>query len=514
MSIVLATPSEPIDVPSRDDDLRRRLGRRVDGASLAVVRMVLGVLGVASALRLTSRGWVDSLLVDPSNHLAYAGMSWVPVPQRVGAYALVAVVALSGVAVALGWRYRVAVVVFALAFTWLEFVEASMYLNHYWFVTLLSLSMCALPADAVWSLDARRRRGSNDAATGQGSVAVAAVWLVRAQVAMVYLFAGIAKLHGDWLVRGLPLALWMPARSDHPLLGPIVDLPHAAVVASVAGAVFDCTIVVFLLWRRTRPVAWIVLVGFHVVTWMLFPVIGVFPWVMIAMSTVFFDPDWPRRVRARLRGPGTTPRHPAEPSRKTGHFDAEAAEPSRKTGHFDTEPAELSRKTGHFDSGAGTIPDARSAGEVARPVARWALVAATLWLLVQVALPLRHLAYPGDHRWTGQGYRFGWNVMLVEKAGDLSFRVTDPTTGATVRDDASTLYTPVQWRVLVTDPELIRQAAHAVARAHGPGAEVRADAYVSLNGRPAERIVDPDVDLAAEPWRLGPQPWILPVPTP
>lgn len=40
--------------------------------------------------------------------------------------------------------------------------------------------------------------------------------------------------------------------------------------------------------------------------------------------------------------------------------------------------------------------------------------------------------------------------------------------------------------------------ARHLSELHG-GAEVRADAWVSLNGRPLQRIVDPDVDLSALP---------------
>jgi hypothetical protein len=42
---------------------------------------------------------------------------------------------------------------------------------------------------------------------------------------------------------------------------------------------------------------------------------------------------------------------------------------------------------------------------------------------------------------------------------------------------------------------------------------VRADAFVSLNGRPAARLVDPTVDLAAQPRDLWHDDWILPAPT-
>ncbi len=113
--------------------------------------------------------------------------------------------------------------------------------------------------------------------------------------------------------------------------------------------------------------------------------------------------------------------------------------------------------------------------------------------------------------------RFGWNVMLIEKAGAVTFRLDDPETGERWSDDASGLLTPQQLRVMRTDPELMRQTAHLLAdqrQADGfSRPRVRVDAVVSHNGRPAAPIVDPDVDLAAEPWRLGPQRWILPVPT-
>ena len=119
-----------------------------------------------------------------------------------------------------------------------------------------------------------------------------------------------------------------------------------------------------LLWRRTRLAAWLALVVFHVCTWALFP-IGVFPWLMIGAATVFFEPDWPRRL----------------------------ARPDRAV--------------------ATAVPRVRAGAAVAGAASGVAAV----WVVVQLALPLRHLAYPGDHRWTGQGYRFAWNVLLVEKSG-------------------------------------------------------------------------------------------------
>jgi hypothetical protein len=310
-----------------------------------------------------------------------------------------------------------------------------------------------IPAHQRWSLDARSGRAPAYLPRG-------AVWLLRGQTATVYVFAGLAKLDADWLFHARPLRFWLPASAHLPLLGPWLNLAWVAHVASVAGLLFDLAVVPALLWRRTRPLAWVAAATFHLITWLLFP-IGVFPWLMTAMATVFFEPSWPGRVIRR-----STAAVPARSIRRPGP-------------------------------------------------ARVLLALGVLWMAVQLALPMRGLAYPGDRRWTNEGYRFSWIVLLTEKGGWTSFRVTDTATGRMWVEDGSRLFTPRQLEVMASEPDLIHQAARAIAAYHrdqGRVVEVRADAFVSLNGRPAVPLIDPDVDLAAEPRTFGHRDWILPPP--
>jgi hypothetical protein len=272
--------------------------------------------------------------------------------------------------------------------------------------------------------------------------------------------AGLAKLDHDWLGRGEPMATWLASRTDLPIVGPLLDEPWMGRAASWAGAAFDLTIVGWLSWRRSRPYAYVVLVVFHVVTWLLFP-IGVFPWVMIASALIFLPPDWPLRV---LR------RRPALPP-----------------------PAPATGRRG-----------------------RWVLAALAVWGVLQLAIPLRHLAAPGDVRWTEEGYYGSFRVMLTEKAGWLRFRVTDPASGETWTVEPGSVLTDWQARQAATRADLTVAAAHVVAMEQDghPGVEVRADSFVSFNGRPRQRMIDPDVDLAALGRRAPASAYVLPLDPP
>jgi hypothetical protein len=280
-----------------------------------------------------------------------------------------------------------------------------------------------------------------------------ALWAARVQIGLVYFFGGVAKLSPDWLVHGEPLGTWLASNSDVPVLGHLFAQPWAGVAGSWAGAFFDLTIVGWLLWRRSRPFAFAAVVGFHLITWRLVH-LGMFPWAMIAFATIFFAPDWPRRCFRRPAVTRTAPR---------------------------------------------LVP---------------AVIA--VHLAIQLLVPWRAFFYGGDPLWHEQGFRFAWKVMLMEKSGVVEFRVRDPDSGRRWRVPASAYYTRYQAAMMATQPDLILQAAHVVAadfRARGVAApEVHADAFVSLNGRPRHRLVDPDVDLAAAHDSLASLAWILPSP--
>jgi vitamin K-dependent gamma-carboxylase len=135
--------------------------------------------------------------------------------------------------------------------------------------------------------------------------------------------------------------------------------------------------------------------------------------------------------------------------------------------------------------------------------------------VIQLALPLRFLLYPGDVNWTEDAFRFSWRVMLVEKAGsvELAVETAQPARRFTVHPARE--LSALQYKMMSTQPDMIHEYALAVAerlRAGGhAGIAIHADAWASLNGRPSQRLIDPRVNLAAVPRSLAAARWVEPL---
>ena len=69
---------------------------------------------------------------------------------------------------------------------------------------------------------------------------------------------------------------------------------------SYGGLLLDLLAVPLLLWRRTRLLTFVALILFHINNAYMFS-IGIFPWLMIAATTIYFDPAWPKLVWSNMK---------------------------------------------------------------------------------------------------------------------------------------------------------------------------------------------------------------------
>ncbi len=252
--------------------LAKRLFTRIDIASLVYFRIAFGTIMVWEVYRYLSMGWVASQFVGLDFHFTYLGFDWVRVWPGDGLYVHFWLMGILAAFMAVGFLYRLSAALFFLAFTYVFLLDQAQHLNHFYFVCLVAFLMIFVPANRAFSVDAMLRGDRWRSSTAPAW----SLMILRAQVGFVYFFAGVAKLNADWL-NGYPLRIWLGSDAGLPLVGPYMSEPWVAVSMSWAGAALDLFIVPALLWHRTRPFAFVVSVGFHLMNAAIFNIV-IFPW--------------------------------------------------------------------------------------------------------------------------------------------------------------------------------------------------------------------------------------------
>lgn len=433
--------------------INHTINRKVTIAPLVTFRILFGLLMMASIMRFWAYGWIEDLYILPSFYFPFVeGIR--PIPG-IGMYIIFGLMALAALFVTFGLFYRYATICFFLLFTYVELIDKTNYLNHYYFISLISFLMIFIPAHKAFSLDARRKNMEI------GEVSVLYVNMLRLQMGMLYFFAGIAKINPDWLMKAQPLKMWLSANVYQPVIGPLFQYKISAYIFSWFGMLYDITIPFFLSFRKTVYIAYVFVIGFHFVTWWLFP-IGMFPWIMMVITTVFFPASFHDRL---LSGFKTLFRWHRVPSTRVYH---------------------------------------------ASPILKMMVV---LFFVIQLTLPFRYLLYPGNLFWTEEGYRFSWRVMLMEKAGNATFYVKDKGQKKAFMVPNYEYLTPQQEKMMATQPDMILQYAHYLEEVYQSKGMtdpvITADVQVTLNGQPSRQYIDPSVDLTElqDTWKH--KNWIL-----
>ena len=418
-------------------------------APLAVWRIAFGLLMLAESWGAIATGWVRVNLVEPTFHFAHMDVAgWLAPLPGAGMYAYFGVMGLAALGVALGWRYRFCAVALAVLWTGAYLMQKTSYNNHYYLAVLLCWGMCLVPADRAVAL------------TDKPRAAAYARWirvLAQAQLLIVFTFGALAKLYPGWL-SGDFIHQSFTRKAGLPVLGPLLQEDWFQDFITYGAVAFDALVIPLLMWRPTRGLAFVGLVGFNLFNSVVFQ-IGIFPYLVLAMTVFFFDPE------------------------AVGRW-------------FRVPPAP-----------AGGVP---VVGRIGGPGK--ALLA--LYLAVQVALPLRHHLIAGDVNWTEEGHRLAWRMMSRAKSGTVRIEVVDPATGAVEHVDPREHLTAKQASRLTTKPDFMWQYARYLRELYAargvPDAEVYARrSRVWLNGVGPAPLFHDSIDLASVPYhRWSHNPWV------
>lgn len=469
----MSSQEKSISRPSLPSRISNELLSSVPIDFLVVYRIGFGLVMCWWAVEYLVHGVPFLNYIVAPFHFTYPGFSWVKpwdLEIVVGGIALDGMtlhfigLAVTALMIAFGLWFRTAAILFGSGYLYWFLLDKAYYLNHYYLCSILGVMLALLPAHRAFSVDAWKRPRLRSQTVGGW-----ALWLLRLQIGVPYFFGGIAKMNADWL-RGQPMRTTLSRMSDHPWVSRF-PFEQEYLVQSICwgGLIFDLSIVPLLLIRRTRPYAFAVACCFHVSNAFLWN-IGIFPWLMILATTVFFEPDWPRRVLRRV-----------PPLRRWW-------------------PAVSKTPT------LGGISAATWKGRL--------ICGAFLgWVAIQVLIPLRVFVSPGNPSWSEYAHHFSWHMLLRAKETGLRVYATDPKTGRSGTIDLRNYVTARQLSVVGRDPRLIHQLCLFIAEDLETKGfeeiELRALALASLNGRKPQPMIDPSVDLAKEPRDLRYPDWIL-----
>lgn len=435
--------------------------KNTEAAPLAVFRIFFGFMMLCSIIRFWLKGWIEELYIKPKYSFSFYGFEWIK-PLGNYTYIIFLICAIAAFFIMLGYKYRIAIITFFLSFTYIELMDKSYYLNHYYFVSIIAFILIFLPANAYFSVDAKQ-----DGKIASQKIPNWTIDSIKLMLAIVYFYAGLAKLNSDWLFRASPLSIWLPIQYDLPLVGFLMPKTWFHFAMSWSGAIYDLAIPFLLLYKRTRILAFIAVVIFHVFTRILFP-IGMFPYIMIVSIIIFFNSKVHHKILAIIAS-----------------------------------IFKISKS--YFDQGKTLVRNQKL------QLSKNVLI---VFFVLQIIIPFRYLLYPGELFWTEEGYRFSWRVMLIEKAGYTEFKIIDKETDTQLYVTNSDFLSKIQEKQMSFQPDFILEFAHFLGDTYKKkgmkNPEVYVDSYVTLNGRLSTQFIDNKVDLYQQKESFKHKNWITP----
>ena len=425
---------------------------------LSIYRIGFGILVMITILRFWYNGWIDSLYIVPDFHFSYYGFSWVK-PMGIYTYLIFYICFFSALFVMLGYKYKYAIVTLFLSFTYIELMDKTTYLNHYYLVSSISFLMIFLPCNSYFSIDSKSKN----------KIPKWTIDSIKLLIVLVYLYAGLAKINSDWLINAQPLKIWLKTKYSIPLIGEsLLQKEFSYYLFSWGGMLYDISIPFLLLFKRTRVFAFIMVIIFHILTRVLFPPIGMFPYIMIFSCIIFFDSSFHKKIIEFFKS-------------------------------FSKEKNNI-------------LEDYKSIKGLNKN--KISLFFISIFFIFHFLVPLRSAFYPGELFWNEQGYRFSWRVMLIEKTGYTTFKIVDKSNGKFIKVNNSDYLTMFQEKQMSFQPDMILEYAHYLGDIYKnkgfKDVSVYAESYVTLNGRPSQQFVDPKIDLYNQKRSFKHIKWIIP----
>ena len=405
----------------------------IDNSPLIVFRILFGFLIACESFGAILTGWVKRVLTDPQFTFSFIGFEWLQPLPGFGMYFYFVLMGFFGLAIMLGYRYRIAITSYTILWAGVYFMQKSSYNNHYYLLLLISFLLIFLPANRYASLDVKQNRVSEEKTMPYW---ISLLFII--QVGIVYVFASLAKFYPDWLDGTFTKNL-LSGTTSRPFFLELFSQKWFYLFIAYAGILFDLLIVPFLLFKKTRTLALIASVIFHIFNSITLQ-IGIFPFFALTFALFFYEPETIRRLFLRKK-----PK---------------------------LEDENLSQNL------------------YGKRIVYFLMIP---YLIIQIALPLRHHFIEGGVLWTEEGHRLSWRMMLRERNGYITIQIKDLKTGNVSMYDYRKNLTDKQAQNLATKPDFIWQYCQRIKEEYkGKPIAIYIDCKNSINRKEYKSLIDPN----------------------
>lgn len=449
--------------------IRGKLHQDVNASSLGFARIVIGIVVFFNLVKFQE--YIQGSLIKSEFLLRYDGFEWLPMMTESNVELVFNTLYISTILMTLGVFYRVSTIITFLGYTYIFLLDKGHYNNHFYLISILLFFLSITNANrwGIISLSGIKTK----------TVPYWQLMLFKVQIFIVYFYGGLAKIESDWL-SGYPMRFWLYDKVGNvpEPFSSFFETEFAALFVSWFGLVFDLLIGFMLFSRKWRRIAWIPLILFHVSNHFLWT-IGEFPWLMLLLTSIYFNPDWAAKAFGTLRQkPVTFMKHilsffnpiklwkwmnPFRKDEETEAIESITVEPTVKT------------KALH-----GFL---------------------VVWLSFQLLFPFRQFLFEGNPSWTGEGHLFAWRMMLMEDIGAFRMKVTIPEAQESFYIGFDQYMNYGQMFRLTRTPTAVLQFAHFIndqlkENADVQDAEIYLEMWKSVNEREPQLFNDTTLNYA------------------
>lgn len=419
----------------------KSLFKEIDNSPLIVFRIFFGFLVTCESFGAILTGWVKRVFIEPQFTFSFIGLEWLQPLPGIGMYLYFIAMGIFGLAIMLGYQYRIAIISYTILWAGAYFMQKSAYNNHYYLLLLISFLMIFLPANRHTSLDVNQKRMQEE-----NTMPYWINLLFIIQVAIVYFYASIAKLYPDWLDGTFTRNLLANSTEISALKKLFLQKWFYMFIAYM-GIIFDLLIVPLLLFKRTRILALIASLTFHLFN-AVFLEIGIFPFFALTFALFFYESETIRKIFLKKKP-----------------------------------KIEIENLHQNFYG------------------KRIVYVLMIPYLIVQLLLPLRHHFIEGDVLWTEEGHRLSWRMMLRERNGFITIQIKDLKTGNVSIYDYRKNLTDKQAQNLATKPDFIWQYCQRIKEEYkNKPMAIYIDCKNSINRKEYKTLIDPKFDMTKAKW--------------